>query len=511
MIWNSAAEPNAQAHDDTGTHPFFEARYTPMRDLDNDGEVEDCLCPETPGVSLLPVSSNIDSAFGVLTLLHFRVFAIQGGESMRNRIGWAMVLTVFVSSICLAGNAPRTLYVRCGRLIYDAEKAPMEHASVVITDGIVTAVGTDLPVPAGAQQLDFSAYTVIPGLIDAHTHIWTGPRSATPAPTLAALRASKAVAYALRCGVAAMRILGSYDFVDVGLKNAIDEGTIAGPDIIPAGHALSIPAGHGDPLTFPSNFELENYYTPLNGFISSPADAEKAVHLQIKYGAKVIKILASGGVGSPLDSPTAEQLSPEEMRVIVEQAHMAHLKVAAHDENLKTILDALHAGVDSIEHGSELNSEACDFMKSHGVYLVPTVYIVDNILINGEKDHLPEYMIRKAHELAEKHFASYKMALGAGVTMAAGSDMPYEPGKGTVLDEVITEVKYGMTPQQALVSATKHGAALLGLDSLGTVAAGMEGDLVAVDGNPLVDIAAVKKIKAVVHKGDVVPLAADQQ
>jgi imidazolonepropionase-like amidohydrolase len=430
---------------------------------------------------------------------------------MFKRFCWGFIFALVASSVSLAGSAPRIVYVRCGRLIYDAEKAPMEHAAVLITDGKITAVGTDLPVPAGAQQLDFSAYTVIPGLVDAHTHIWTGPRAANPAPTLAALRAARAVAYALRSGVAAMRILGSYDFVDVALKAAIDEGTIPGPNIVPAGHALSIPAGHGDPLTFPSNFELEQYYTPLNGFISSTADAEKAVHLQIKYGAKVIKILASGGVGSPLDSPTAEQLSPEEMRVIVEQAHMAHLKVAAHDENLKTILDALHAGVDSIEHGSELNPEACDFMKSHGVYLVPTVYIVDNILLNGEKDRLPDYMIRKAHELAEKHFASYKLALASGVTMAAGSDMPYEPGKGTVLDEIVTEVKYGMTPQQALVSATKHGAALLGLDNLGVIGPGMEGDLVAVDGDPLTDISAVKRIKAVVHKGEAVPALMDQQ
>ena len=430
---------------------------------------------------------------------------------MLNKVYFGLVLLILGLSVTTLAGAPRMVYVKCGRLIYDTEKAPLENAAIVITDGKVTELGANLQAPAGAQILDFSAYTVIPGLVDAHTHIWTGPRSANPAPTLAALRAAKAVSYALHSGVAAMRILGSADFVDVGLKTAIDEGTIPGPHIVPAGHALSIPAGHGDPLTFPSNFDLEQFYTPLNGFISSPADAEKAVHLQIKYGAKVIKILASGGVGSPLDSPTAEQLSPEEMRVIVEQAHMAHLKVAAHDENLKTILDALHAGVDSIEHGSELNQEACDFMKSHGVYLVPTVYIVDNILINGEKDHLPDYMIRKAHELAEKHFASYKLALGAGVTMAAGSDMPYEPGKGTVLDEIITEVKYGMSPQQALTSATKHGAALLGLDYLGTIAPAMEADLVILDGNPLTDISAVKRIKAVMHAGDVIPGFTEQQ
>ena len=301
-----------------------------------------------------------------------------------------------------------------------------------------------------------------------------------------------------------MRILGSSDFIDVGLRDAIEEGTMPGPHIIPAGHALTIPAGHGDSFTFPATLPLDSYYTPLNGFVNSPQDAEKAVHLQIKYGARVIKILASGGVGSPLDSPTAEQLSPEEMKVIVEQAHMDNIKVAAHDENLKTILDALHAGADSIEHGSELNREAVDYMKTHGVFLVPTVFIVDNILQNGEKEHLPDYMLRKARELAEKHFASFKLAVGSGVTIAAGSDMSYEPGKGTVLNEVMTEVKYGMSPQQALLSATKRGAALLGLDNLGTIASGMEGDLVAVEGDPLTDISAMGRVRVVVNKGKLV-------
>jgi imidazolonepropionase-like amidohydrolase len=411
---------------------------------------------------------------------------------------------VFFQTSAQASRAGRTLYVRCGKLIFDADKAPIENAAVIIVDGKVTAVGRELAAPAGAEQLDLSAYTVLPGFIDAHTHIWTGPRSDRPSDPLSGIRAAKAARYALQSGVSAMRILGCNNFVDVALHDAIEEGTIQGPHIIAAGHALSIPAGHGDSLTFPANLPLEEYYTPLHGFISSPADAEKAVHLQVKYGARVIKILASGGVGSPLDSPTSEQLSPEEMRVIVEQAHMTNIKVAAHDENLKTILDALHAGVDSIEHGSELNAEAIDFMKQHRVYLVPTVYIVDNILQNGEKEHLPGYMVRKARELAEKHFASFKLATAAGVLIAAGSDMSYEPGRGTVLDEMVTEVKYGMTARQALVSATSRGAALLGIDNLGTIASGMEGDLVAVEGDPLADISAVHRIKVVVHKGEIV-------
>ena len=399
-------------------------------------------------------------------------------------------------------SAPHVVYVRCGKLIFDAEKAAIANAGVVITDGKVTAVGADVQMPSGAEQIDLSSYTVMPGIIDAHTHLWSGPFGSTPSSGLALLRATRAVNYAVSSGIVAMRVLGSNDFEDVALANAIDEGTIPGPHIIPAAHALSIIGGHGDFLSQPPQFPLTDYYTPLNGFINSPEDAEKAVHLQIKYGAKVIKVLASGGVLSPLDSPQAEQISPEELRVIVEQAHMAHLKVAAHDENLATILVALHAGVDSIEHGSELNDEAISFMKQHHVTLVPTVYIVDNLMTNGERMRMPAYVLTKARDVGVKQLASFKLAVQDGVYIAAGSDQSYEPGQGTARDEVMSEVKFGMSPKDALVSATKHGAELLGLDNLlGTIQAGKEGDLIAVEGDPLSDIRVLENVKAVIYQG----------
>jgi imidazolonepropionase-like amidohydrolase len=270
---------------------------------------------------------------------------------------------------------------------------------------------------------------------------------------------------------------------------------------VPAAHALTIPGGHGDFFPAPPNELMEDVYTPMNGFVNSPADAEKAVHLQIKYGARVIKVLASGGVLSPLDSPTSEQISADELKVIVQQAHMDHVKVAAHAENIRSIRSSLEAGVDSIEHGSEMDQAAVDWMKSHGTVLVPTVFVVDESIANGTKMHFPEYVITKVNALGKTHFPSFQMALHAGVTIAAGSDHSYGPGTGTVRDEMITEVKYGMTPQQALVSGTKTSAALLGLDQLGTVEIGKEGDLVAVEGDPLSDIHALEKVRAVVFEG----------
>lgn len=396
------------------------------------------------------------------------------------------------------------LYIKAGRLIVDATEPVISQGAVIVTDGAVTAAGARLPVPAGAREIDLSAYTVLPSILDAHCHLWTGGLLQTPSPAYAALKAAQAVGYALQSGVSALRVLGSADFVDVAMREAIEDGTIPGPHIIPAAHALTIPGGHGDHFTLPYSIGFADLYTPLHGFVSSPADAERAVQLQIKYGAKVIKLLASGGVGSPLDWPSDEHLSPEEMRVAVEEAHMHHLKVAAHAENLRTILDALAAGVDSIEHGSELNQEAIDSIKRHGATLVPTVNVVDTFQTFGERQHLPEVMMTKARNLAKSHFASFQLALKGGTRMAAGSDTFYSPGGATVLDELVTEVKYGMTPRQALASGTIGGAALLGLDKLGRIAPGMEGDLIAVDGDPLADIHALEKVRFVMFKGTVI-------
>ena len=417
---------------------------------------------------------------------------------MTGRTLW--VTCAFLMARFLSGEV---LYIKAGRLIVDASQPAIPQGAVIVTDGVVTAAGAGLAVPAGARQIDLGAYTVLPSILDAHCHLWSGGLLQTPSPGYAALKAAQAVAYAVQSGVSALRVLGSTDFVDVAIHDAIEDGSIPGPHLIPAAHPLTIPGGHGDRQTLPWSMPFADLYAPLHGFVSSPADAERAVQLQIKFGAKVIKLLASGGVGSPLDWPGDDHLSIEEMRVAVEQAHMHHLKVAVHAENLRTILDALNAGVDSIEHGSELNQEAIESIKGHGATLVPTVNVVDTFQTFGERQHLPEVMMMKARNLAKSHFASFQLALKNGTRMAAGSDTFYSPGGATVLDELVTEVKYGMTPRQALESGTIVGAALLGLDKLGRLSPGMEGDLIAVEGDPLADIHALERVRFVLFKGTV--------
>ena len=426
------------------------------------------------------------------------------------KIRLLVCVCLFAPMLALAAP-PKVVFVKCGKLIFDAEKAPISPAGIVITDGKVTAVGKDVTAPAGAEQVDLSAYTVLPGFVDAHIHIWSGAFGQPVSEPLAALRGSKAMSYALSSGVVGARVMATLGFIDVALKDAIEDGTIPGPHLVPASHPISIPGGHGDFYAQPPYLPMDDFYTPLHGFVNSPAEAEKAVHLQLKYGARVIKVMASGGVLSPLDSPTSEQLTLEELKVAVQQAHMAHVKVGSHAENLRSIRNSIEAGVDSIEHGSEMDQAAVDAMKSRGIVFVPTVFVVEESVANGQKMHMPEYVITKVNALAKTHFPSFQLALHSGVTIAAGSDHSYGPGTGTVRDEMISEVKYGMTPQQALVSGTKTSAALLGLDQLGTIESGKEGDLVAVEGDPLSDIHALEKVRTVVFQGRSVTPANRQQ
>jgi imidazolonepropionase-like amidohydrolase len=433
------------------------------------------------------------------------------------RIG-RLSIVVLAAAVLLPSpaRAADVLYVKAAHLVLDASQPAVGPGAIVITDGMVTAAGVNVPVPAGARQIDLGGLTIMPSLLDAHTHLAGGaprpqPGQPTPlaTPAYAALQAQKSVDAALRLGVAAMRVLGTADFLDVAIGNAIDDGVIPGPHVIPAAHPLSIVGGHDDFAPLPYTLDVRDLYTPLHGYIGSPADAEKAVQLQIKYGARVIKLMASGGVGSPLDSPADENLTLDEMRAAVQQAHMHHLKAAAHAESLQAILDAMRAGVDSIEHGSDLNPEALDYMKSHNIVLVPTVRVAITSANQTTRPAPGEfgasaYSQFKAKQLAAKHEASFALALKSGVTMAAGSDNAYTAGSTGVFAELVTDVEHGMSARQALVSATLHGAALLGLDTLGKLAPGMEGDFIAVDGDPLADIHALEKVRLVVFKGKIV-------
>jgi imidazolonepropionase-like amidohydrolase len=430
----------------------------------------------------------------------------------------ASILAVAAALFGSPAFAADVLYVKAAHVIVDPGQPAISPGALVITDGVVTAVGAAIAAPAGARQLDLGPLTVMPSFVDAHTHLAGGaprphPGEPTPlaTPAYEALAAQRSAASALSLGVAAMRVLGTTDFLDVAIGNAIDDGLIPGPHIVPAAHPLSIIGGHDDFSPQPYHLDPRDLYTPLYGYVASPADAEKAVQLQIKFGARVIKLMASGGVGSPLDSPGDQNLTLDEMRAAVQQAHMHHIKVAAHAENLQAVMDAMRAGVDSIEHGSELNQEALDYMKSHNIVLVPTVKAAAGGAVPANEPPPPPgsfgasaYSRFKSQQLAPLHLASFALALKSGVAIAGGSDNAYTPGSTGIIAELLACVAHGMAPRQAIVSATINSAALVGLPKLGHLSSGMEGDFVAMDGDPTADIQAIEKIRVVVFKGRVI-------
>ena len=432
--------------------------------------------------------------------------------------GRATILALAAVLLSSPVFAADVLYVKAAHVLLDPSQPAISPGAIVITDGTVTAAGATVAPPAGARQMDLGPLTVMPSFVDAHTHLAGGaprphPGEPTPlaTPAYAALAAQHSVASALSLGVAGMRVLGTTDFLDVAIKNAIDDGLIPGPHIVPAAHPLSIIGGHDDFSPQPYHLDPRDLYTPLYGYVASPADAEKAAQLQIKFGARVIKLMASGGVGSPLDSPADENLTLDEMRAAVQQAHMHHLKVAAHSENLQATMDAMRAGVDSIEHGSELNQEALDYMKSHTIVLVPTVKAAAGAPAPANEPPPPPgsfgasaYSRFKSQQLSPLHLASFALALKSGVTIAGGSDNAYPPGSTGIIAELLACVEHGMSPKQAIVSATVNSAALLGLARLGRLSSGMEGDFVAMDGDPTADIHAIEKIRIVVFKGKII-------
>lgn len=256
----------------------------------------------------------------------------------------------------------------------------------------------------------------------------------------------------------------------------------------------------------PSLWTRCKLYTPLYGFITSPAEAEKAIYLQIRHGAEVIKVTASGGVGSPLDYPSQQQISDEELRVIVDTAHRMGVKATAHAESLSSIKACLAAGIDSIDHGSELDDEAVALMAANGTFLIPTVAVV-------ERDRDPRtsaFVLEKAAEIRQSHMDSFARALGAGVKIAAGSDSPYSGGF-TLVDELKVMVAHEMAPARALAAATVDGASCLGLeDETGSLSEGKKADLVVVRGNPLEDIAVLDRIELVMRDGKILVSAIEE-
>ncbi len=392
-------------------------------------------------------------------------------------------------------HAARVLDVESGKLI-----AP---GTVVVRGDRIEAVGgADVKTPDGARVIELGDATLLPGLMDMHTHLTFSlegdfvHRSVHETAIDSALRGVRNARVTLLAGFTTVRNVGSADFSDVALMHAIERGDIDGPWIVPACHALSITGGHGDETGFAPGI-LET--GPSHGVADGVDECRKAVRLQAKYGAKVIKICATAGVLSFEDSVGGQQYSKEEMVAIVDEARRHGLKVAAHAHGKEGIKAAIEAGVASIEHGSMIDDECVALMRQHGTFLVPTTYIATAI----DAESLPPKLRDKAKSILPLARQNLRRAIAQGVRIAFGTDSGVYP-HGDNAKEFAVLVDLGMSPLDAIRTATTGAAELIGVDDRGALAAGKLADVIAVPGDPLADVHALEKVKFVMHGGRVV-------
>ena len=409
--------------------------------------------------------------------------------------------SAWLASAASDGGAP-LLVVRAARVL-DVEKGA-HHApgEVVVRGDRIVSVGPAGDTPVSARVVDLGDRTLLPGLIDCHTHLafqideQSALRPVLEGPADAALRGARHAERTLKAGFTTVRELGCDDFVDVSLMKAIERGDIVGPRIIPAGHAISITGGHGDTGGFRPGLLVQS---PSSGVADGPDECVKAVREQIKHGAKTIKIMATAGVLSFEESIGAQQLDSREMQAIVEEARRHGIKTAAHAHGTDGILAAVRSGVDSIEHGSILSDEAIALMKERGTWLVPTQYCVERL----ELAKLPTLWRRKAEALFPLRSEWLAKAIAAEVKIALGTDAGVHP-HGENAREFATYVRHGRAPADALRTATVNAAQLCGTPDRGRLAPGLLADIVAVDGDPLRDISAMERVSWVMKGGVVV-------
>jgi len=401
--------------------------------------------------------------------------------------------------------------IRAARLFDGTSDATIADAVVLVQGSRITAKGSRLAVPAGAQVIDLGDVTLLPGFIDAHTHVtdessndWnadtvSGLRRTIPEATL---RAAELARRTLMAGFTTVRDVGSADYIDVGLRNAIASGVTPGPRMLVSVHALGARGGHCDNTGYPfQRFGPEPGIA--DGIASGPDQFRDAVRFQVKYGADVIKVCATGGVLSLADDVGAPQLTQAEMDALVDEAHRLGRRTAAHAHGAEGAKVAIRAGIDSIEHGSFLDEEAVKMMHEHGTYLVPTLMAGEYAGGRKATRKYPPEIAAKALQALDGRSSAFKRAVGAGVKIAFGTDSGVSP-HGHNAEEFGLLVEHGLSPAAALRTSVT-AAALLGVERLtGTIEAGKEADIVAVPGDVLRNIAATETVRFVMKGGTIV-------
>ena len=399
---------------------------------------------------------------------------------------------------------PVRVALKAAHLIDGKNDTVLSPGVVLIEDGRIVQVGTALSIPAGTHVIDLGAATLLPGLIDAHVHLTfvpenSGYQSLGVSLARETLYGASNASRTLLAGFTSARNVGADGYSDVALRQAIDAGDLPGPRLLVSGPALGITGGHCDENLLPPKFHYRD-----EGVADGPWEARTKTREVIKYGADLIKVCASGGVLSKGDQPGAPQYSVEEMRAIVEEAHRAGRKVAAHAHGTQSIKEAIRAGVDSIEHASLIDEEGIKLAKEHGTFLVMDIYNDDFILEEGLKMGMLPESIEKEKAIGKLQRESFARAAKAGARMAFGTDAGVYP-HGNNARQFAIMVRYGMTPMQAIRSATLNAAELLGWkDKVGSIEPGKLADFIAVRGDPLTDVRALEDVGFVMKGGVVV-------
>ena len=402
--------------------------------------------------------------------------------------------------------AAQPVVITADRLLDVRTGAYLDKPVILVRDGRIAEVkrqGDTFAIPQGAKEIRLDGLTLVPGLIDMHVHLDSDPSYSGYSglrfndrfwSVLAVPHAQRTLA----AGFTTVRNVGSDHWNDVGLREAIDEGKVVGPRVITAAYAIGSTGGHCDSTYFPPSMAQKNPYN-----FDSPDEARKRVREVRKHGAQVIKICATGGVFSRNTEPGQQQLSAAEMQAVVEEARLQGLRVAAHAHGAAGIRDAIRAGVHTIEHASLIDDEGIALAKQRGAWLSMDIYNSEYTQAEGKKNGALEESLRKDLEIAELQRENFRRAHRAGVKMVYGTDAGIYP-HGQNARQFRWMVRYGMTPIEAIRSATLNAAEALGRADVGLVEAGRYADLVAVKGDPLADVSVLERATAVVKGGELV-------
>ena len=418
---------------------------------------------------------------------------------IRNALaGLAAVILAAPSFAATVVTADRMLDVRTGQYVANP-------AILIGDDGHIQQIGTlaAMQLPAGTKHIDLPGETLLPGLIDMHVHLtslaeiggYQGLKYTDNFWTAVGVPNAKTT---LNAGFTTVRNVGSSDFADVALQQAIDGGWIQGPRIVPATYAIGATGGHCDDTGLPPYYDKK-----ADSVISGAEGAREKVRWLHKYGAEVIKICATGGVFSLGDSVGAQQLSLEEMKAIADEAHMLGLRVAAHAHGDAGIHDAILAGIDTIEHASLASDSTIALAKQHGTWFDMDIYNDDYILATGTTNGTEQESIDKERAIGLKQRQTFQRAVRAGVKMLFGTDAGVYP-HGDNGKQFAKMVQWGMTPIQAIRAATTSASEALDRPDVGSISPGAYGDIIAVRGDPLQNVAVLEHVDAVIKGGQLV-------